>query len=81
MRIRATARIPHLLDDLNRVDAELAFSRGKDSVRKLREAREALSIRLAENLAIVGRYDLAAEIEPRSEHQKDYAKKARLNLK
>lgn len=72
-RIRATARVSHIADDLHRVEGELRTSRGKDSVQKLREARHALAKRLAENLAITGRYDLAAQVTPDPEQQKEYA--------
>lgn len=76
-RIRATARVSHIADDLHRVEDKLKTSRGKDSVQKLREARHALAKRLAENLATIGRYDLAAGIAPDPEQQKEYAEVVR----
>lgn len=72
-RVRAADRITHIADDLHRVDEELKTERGRDSVEKLKEARIALAHRLAENLAIVGRYDLASELEPDPEQRKEYA--------
>ncbi len=72
-RNRATARIHHIADDLHRVEEALKTNRGADSHKKLKEARYALAARLAENLSIVGRYDLAAEIAPDPAQQKEYA--------
>lgn len=72
-RTRARDRISHIYDDLRRVEAELKTSRGRNAVRELNEARIALAHRLAENLATIGGYTLAAQVEPDPEQKKEYA--------
>lgn len=78
-RVRARARIRHLTEALQQVDRELKTNRGVDYGRQLQEARVALRGRLAENLAIVGNYALAAELEPDLAKQQEYAKQVQHN--
>lgn len=75
--IRARARIPHLTRALQQVDQEIKENRGVVYGRKLQEARDALAARLAENLAIVGNYALAAELHPDPRYRQEYAKQVR----
>lgn len=78
-RLRAQARIRHLTGALQQVDREIKTNRGVDSGRQLQEARVALRGRLAENLAIIGNYALAAELEPDLAKQQEYAKQVQRN--
>lgn len=74
LKNRAAGRIPHLMDDLNRVEEALKYERGRDSVHKLREAYVAIRQKLAESFAILGRYDLACEMTLHPEYKAEYAK-------
>lgn len=76
-RIRARGRIDHLTTALRQVDQEIKANRGRVYALKLREARNALAARLAENLAIIGNYALAAELAPDKRYRDEYAAKAR----
>lgn len=80
-RIRARGRIDHLTRALNQVDAELKEHFDPNRRTSLKEARNSLAIRLAENLAIIERYDLAHEIDPRPEYREVYAKHLREQLR
>ena len=80
-RIRARGRIEHLARALELVDEGLKTHLDPATRVKLKSARHALSIRLAENLAIVERYDLATEIDPRPEYREQYAKHLREQLR
>jgi len=71
---RATARIEHLEQALLMVQAEERNTRGKESRRQLAEARAGLLARIAENLAVLGQYDLAAAVHPDPGHQAEYRK-------
>jgi hypothetical protein len=79
-RIRAKARIQHLGRSLRLVDQQLQSERGRDTVHKLMEARKALADRLAENLAVVGDFALAAELAQDKAHRDEYAAKARASF-
>lgn len=80
-KVRARGRIQHLSHALQQVDAELRTHLDPNLRTKLKEARKALAIRLSENLVILGRFDLAAELDPRPEHQAEYAKHLREQLR
>lgn len=79
-KIRARARIDHLFSALRQVDEEIKVNRGRDRSHQLHEARTALRSRLAENLAIVGNFALAAEITPDKRYADEYATKARASF-
>lgn len=78
--VRARARIPHLAQALQQVDQEIRQNRGVVYGRRLQEARNALSARLAENLAIVGNYALAAELHPDPRYRQEYAKQLQYEI-
>lgn len=80
-RIRARGRIEHLSQALQQVHVELQTHLDPHLRIQLKEARNALAIRLAENLAILERYDLATEIDPRPEYREQYAKHLREQLR
>ena len=72
---RALARINHLTRALQQVRTELRTARGRYSVQKLHEAEVSLSIRLAENYAVLGHYATAAQLDPRPEYKAEYQSK------
>lgn len=74
---RALGRIEHLTKALQQVEQKLRQSRGREEHRQLNEAKVALKTRLAENLAVIENYALAAELHPDPAHQQEYAKKIR----
>jgi broad specificity phosphatase PhoE len=76
-RIRARNRIPHLTSALQQVEQEIKVNRGVVYGRQLQEARDALRARLAENLAILQNFALAAEIHPDPRYRQEYAKQFR----
>lgn len=76
-KVRARDRIKHLTASLQKVDRELRTTKGRDSSRELHEARNALAARLAENLAVLGNFALAAEIHPEVAHRREYAQQVR----
>lgn len=80
-RLRARGRIEHLTNALQQVDAELKVHLDPRRRLALKEARTSIAIRLAENLAIVERYDLACEVDPRPEYREQYAKHLREQLR
>jgi hypothetical protein len=61
------------LEELEKLVGEALVS-GRDDLQELQTSRTALRHQLAERLAIVGRYDLAAEIEPDPVYQDEYVK-------
>lgn len=79
-KIRAHSRIEHLTRSLRLVEKQLQESKGREEHHNLHEAQNALRARLAENLAIIGNYGLAAEIEPDPAKQLEYAQKIRREL-
>lgn len=76
-KVRARARIEHLVQSLQQVEAEIKVNKGRVYAKRLYEARDALRTRLAENLAVVGNFALAAEVHPDPAHREEYAKKLR----
>lgn len=80
-RSRAQGRIEHLSRALQQVDRELRTRFDPRNRSRLKEARQALAIRLAENFAVIGRYDLAVELDPRPEYQREYAKHLQQELR
>lgn len=80
-RIRARGRIEHLARALELVDEGLKTHLDPATRVNLKNARRALSIRLAENLAVIDRYDLACELDPRPEYREQYAKHLREQLR
>lgn len=76
-KVRARARIEHLVLALNQVDQEIRTNRGREQGQRLQEARSALAARLAENFAVLGNLALAAEIHPDAAHRAEYAKQFR----
>lgn len=80
-RIRARGRIEHLSQALQQVYVELQTHLDPRLRIQLKEARNALAIRLAENLAVVERFDLACEVDPRPEYREQYAKHLREQLR
>lgn len=79
-RLRARGRIQHLTQSLQTVEQQLQASRGVEEHRNLNEAKRALQARLAENLAVIGNFALAAEIAPDKAHRDEYAAKARASV-
>lgn len=78
-RANAAVMANHLKKDLERVSlqiTEIVMVDGQDSpssrLLELRDARHHISARLAEAYASIGRFDLAAEIEPRAETRNEY---------
>lgn len=69
---RAAARIQHLSQSLAAVEQQMRQRLGPYETKQLERAHNALSIRLAENLAVAGRPDLAYEVEPRKQYKKQY---------
>ena len=79
-KVRAYARIQHLTRALQEVERRIQTERGKETSRQLHEAKTALQARLAENLAVVGNYALAAELAPDKAHRDEFAAKARASF-
>lgn len=77
---RARGRIQHLTRSLQVVERQLRHSRGREEHHNLQEAKKALRARLAENLAVIGNYALAAELAPDPAKQQEYAKEIRREL-
>lgn len=67
-RINAARMVDHLSTDLVRIDDELAKQENKE----LREGRYAIASRLAEAYATLGRFDMAAEVDPREAHKAEH---------
>lgn len=61
------------LSELERMIGEAVVT-GREDLEELKESRQALRHRMAERLAIVGRYDLAAEIEPDPAYFDEYVR-------
>lgn len=76
-KVRARSRIQHLYRSLRLVEEQLRQSRGRVEHLNLNAARDALKTRLAENLAVVGNYALAAELHPDEAHRLEYVKQIR----
>lgn len=74
-RIRAQARIEHLTSALREIEQRLSVERGRVAHHNLRAARTALRTRLAENLAVLEQWALAADIHPDEAHRQEYLKK------
>lgn len=74
-QIRARGRIQHLSQSLQQVEGQLRDSRGREEHHNLNAAKRALQTRLAENLAVLENWALAAEIHPDEAHRLEYAKK------
>lgn len=67
-QVNAARMVDHLSLDLARIDDELA----KQENEELREGRTAIAARLAEAYATLGRFDMAADIDPRPEHKAEH---------
>lgn len=67
-QVNAARMIDHLSADLHRIDEEL----GKQDSEELREGRYALAARLAEAYATLGRFELAADADPREDHKAEH---------
>lgn len=74
-KVRARSRIQHLTRALQQVEEQLRGSRGVVEHHNLNAAKRALQTRLAENLAVLENWALAAEIHPDEAHRREYAKK------
>lgn len=71
-RANAAVMIEHLKGDLERVKTQLTDTDGATPKQELEDAVHQISARLAEAYASLGRFDLAAEIEPREETRAEY---------
>lgn len=74
---RAKSRVQHLGRSLEAVTMQMRSGIGRHELKELQKAHEALRIRLAENLAILGEWQYAASVEPREEYRKEYLKHVR----
>lgn len=78
-RANAAVMADHLKKDLERVNLQITAivvngtqQEEANKLQELRDARHHISARLAEAYAPIGRFDLAAEIEPRTESRAEY---------
>ena len=67
-RVRAAQIASEMQADLDRINGELK----KHPVDELKSARVAIAAQLAEQYAVIGRYDLAAQLHPNKAHREEY---------